>query len=68
MEATTQEERGWFGYEDAGRYCGLGRTKLTELVTTGEVLAAKVGTRVLIQRKSLDEFLARNSYAEAAQR
>lgn len=62
MEAKT--EKRWMGYRDAMDYTGLGRTLLTQLVTSGEVRAAKVGTRVLISRDALDEYLDSRSYVE----
>jgi excisionase family DNA binding protein len=40
----------------------LGRTKLWQLISTGEVEAAKVGRAVRINRQSLDEYMKRNRY------
>ena len=54
----------WFSYELASAYSSLGRTKLTELVTTGSIPAARVGRRVLISRTGLDEYLQNNKYVE----
>jgi len=59
---------GWLSYELAMAYSSLGRTKLTELVTSGAVPAARVGRRVLISRSGLDEYLRRNGYYELAQK
>lgn len=64
MEAKT--ERRWFRYAEAIEYTGLGRTTLTQLVTSGEVQAAKVGKRVLISRDSLDRYLESQSYGTVA--
>lgn len=66
MEATTVD-KGWLSYREAGEYTGLGRTLLTELVTTGKIPAARVGRRVLISREGLDQFLESRSYAESNQ-
>ena len=40
---------------------GLGRTLLSQLVNEGSVRATRVGARVLISRKGLDEHLERNA-------
>lgn len=67
QEAVTEaktEQRHWFGYPEAMEYTGLGRTLLTQLVTSGEVPAAKIGRRVLISRDGLDRYLESRSYAE----
>jgi excisionase family DNA binding protein len=55
----------WLTYSEAQRFSGLGRTKLWELISSGEVEAAKVGRAVRISRRSLDEYMRRNSYVEA---
>jgi excisionase family DNA binding protein len=56
------EEAAWISYSDAQKYAGLGRTKLWELVSAGEVEAAKIGRAVRISRPSLDEYMKRNRY------
>jgi excisionase family DNA binding protein len=63
--ATGSEESAWFSYTKAQKYAGLGRTKLWQIISTGEVEAAKVGRAVRISRRSLDEYMKRNSYVEA---
>ena len=62
---TTTGEDAWLTYSEAQRFSGLGRTKLWELICSGEVEAAKVGRAVRINRRSLDEYMRRNSYVEA---
>jgi len=62
--ATAVEEAAWISYAEAQRYSGLGRTKLWELVSTGEVEAAKVGRAVRINRESLEEYMKRHPYVE----
>jgi excisionase family DNA binding protein len=62
---TAGEEKAWIGYSQAQQFCGLGRTKLWELVSAGEVEAAKIGRSVRISRRSLDDFMRRNSYVES---
>ncbi len=58
---------GWLTYKQASAYCGLGRTTLTALVTSGVIPAAKVNKAVRISRSGLDEFMRRNAYAESTQ-
>ena len=54
----------WLSYSEARLFSGLGRTKLWELISAGDVEAAKVGRAVRICRRSLDEYMRRNRYAE----
>ena len=63
-EATTGA---WLSYKGASAYCGLGRTTLTALVTSGVVPAAKVGKAVRISKAGLDAYMRRNAYTENAQ-
>ncbi len=62
---TVVVEAAWLSYSEAQRYSGLGRTKLWELISNGEVEAAKVGKAVRISRTSLDEYMRRHSYVGA---
>jgi excisionase family DNA binding protein len=57
----------WLTYPEAQQYAGLGRTKLWELVSSGEIRAARVGRAVRISRRSLDEYMERSPYVETAQ-
>ncbi len=52
----------WVTYTEAQQHARIGRTKLTELVTSGAVPAARVGRSVRINRSGLDEYLRRNAY------
>lgn len=63
--ATVVEEAAWLSYTDAQKYAGLGRTKLWELLSSGEVEGAKVGRAVRISRHSLEEYMRRHSYVGA---
>jgi excisionase family DNA binding protein len=58
----TAVDEAWISYSNAQTYAGLGRTKLWQLVSTGEVEAAKIGRAVRISRLSLDEYMKRNRY------
>ncbi len=62
MESETVE-REWFNYKEAAEFSGLGRTTLWTLASTGQVQAAKVGKAVRFSRKSLREFMERNTYS-----
>jgi len=57
----------WFTYKQASKYCGLGRTTLTALVTSGELPAVKVGKAVRINRAGLDDYMQRHTYVEVVQ-
>ena len=62
---TAVEEAAWISYSEAQRYSGLGRTKLWEIISAGEVEAAKVGRAVRISRTSLEEYMRLHSYVGA---
>ena len=57
------EEAAWISYPGAQQFSGLGRTKLWELISSGEVKAAKIGRAVRISRRSLNEYMERSSYS-----
>lgn len=58
--------KAWLSCHEAQTYAGLGRTKLWEILNSGEVQGARIGRRVLISKSSLQEFLERNPYTETA--
>jgi len=64
-DMATKVQGAWLSYPEAQRYSGLGRTKLWELISTGEVAAAKVGRAVRISRRGLEEYMQRNAYVES---
>lgn len=43
--------------DDAVQYCGIGRTKLYELVKDGMLTPKKVGRRTIILTEQLDEYV-----------
>ena len=57
-------EQAWFSYKEARGYAGIGRTKLWELISSGQLRAAKVGRSVKISKTSLDEYLRSQDYKE----
>jgi len=59
------EEIAWLSYPEAQKYSGLGRTKLWQLISSGEVKAAKIGRAVRISRRSLHEYMEANAYSDA---
>lgn len=64
---TATEEATWFSYPEAQRFSGLGRTKLWEIISRGDVKAAKVGRAVRINRHSLDEYMQASAYPDSKQ-
>ena len=62
---TVVEEAAWLSYPEAQRFSGLGRTKLWELISAGEVKAAKVGRAVRISRRSLSAYMEANAYPDS---
>ena len=44
---------------DACRYIGVGRTKLYDLIGSGEVPVIKIGRRTLVLTDAVDGFIAR---------
>jgi excisionase family DNA binding protein len=69
MTETKTEEAplgNWLTYKQACAHCGLGRTTLTSLVTSGAVPAARVGRAVRISKSGLDEYMRRSAYTENA--
>ena len=61
-QSQSLQEAAWISYSEAQKHTGLGRTKLWELVSAGDVEAAKIGRAVRISRRSLDEYMKRNRY------
>jgi excisionase family DNA binding protein len=57
-------EREWFDYREASEFSGLSRTALWRLISTGEIKAAKIGKAVRISRRSLNEYLNEQDYAD----
>jgi len=44
--------------EEASATTGIGRTKIYELISSGQLVARKVGTRTIILRSDIEAFLA----------
>jgi excisionase family DNA binding protein len=58
------ESREWLTYTEVQHLAGLGRTKLWEFCSSGEIRADLVGRAVRIKRASLRAYLERNRYAQ----
>ena len=56
-------EREWLSVKELGVLTGLGRTKLYEVVASGELEAIKVGRTVRVSRTSFEEWTRKNRYS-----
>jgi excisionase family DNA binding protein len=56
-------ERGAYNPAEAAAWLSISRTQLYRLVKAGELRARRCGTRLLISRKALDEYLNVNDAA-----
>lgn len=54
----------WLSYPEAQKLSGLGRTKLWEIVSSGEIKAARIGRAVRISRRSLEDYMERRAGGE----
>lgn len=65
MDTTGQAHKSvealWLSYPEAQKLSGLGRTKLWEIVNSGEIKAAHVGRAVRINRRSLEDYMERQA-------
>jgi excisionase family DNA binding protein len=66
METNADVQPLFVSYRQAQELTGLSRGTLWGLVSSGNVEAAKVGTRVLIRTESLIHYLESQSYAETS--
>ena len=57
-------EREWLSVKELGVLTGLGRTKLYEVIASGELEAIKVGRAVRVSRTAFEEWARRNLYAD----
>jgi len=57
-------EREWISYRGCTELTGLSRGTIWKLIGAGHVRAAKVGTSVLINRRSLEQYLQEQNYVE----
>ncbi len=68
MTTTEQENKSvealWLSYPEAQKLTGLGKTKLWEIVSSGEIRAAHVGRAVRISRRALEDYMERQAGGE----
>ena len=57
-------EREWISYQGCTELTGLSRVTIWKLISAGHVRAAKVGKKVLINRRSLERYLQEQNYVE----
>jgi excisionase family DNA binding protein len=62
MSSTKYSE--WLSLKDVQQMLGIGRTKIYELVTTGELPAVRIGRCIRVNRTELDEWLLAQRYAD----
>jgi excisionase family DNA binding protein len=53
----------WLSYNQSRKITGLSRGTIRKIIDSGSVKAAKVGSRTLIHRQSLLEYLDSQAYA-----
>jgi len=58
-------EREWISYREATALTGISRVTIWKIIAAGEVRAAKVGKSVRINRRSLEQYLHEQDYAES---
>jgi len=54
----------WLSLKEVQRLLGIGRTKVYELVTTGELPAVRIGRCIRVNRQELDEWVRPQPYAD----
>ena len=52
----------WFSAEELRRWLGLGKTKVQELLQTGEIPSYRIGRVRRIRRADIEQFLAQNRF------
>ncbi len=57
-------EREWISYRECTDLTGLSRGTIWKIIGTGQIRAAKVGKSVLINRRSLEQYLRECNYAK----
>jgi excisionase family DNA binding protein len=65
METNEEVQPLFISYRQAQEITQLSRGTLWGLVSSGKVEAVKIGSRVLIRRESLIDYLESQSYTEA---
>jgi len=55
-------ETEWLSLKDVQQLLSIGRTKVYELVATGELPAVRIGRCIRVNRRELDEWLRAQRY------
>jgi excisionase family DNA binding protein len=58
--ATEAEGKEWYSPDELWRWLGLGRTKIYELLRSGEIPSYKIGRVRCIRRRDIEAWLERN--------
>ena len=56
------QEDDWISPDETRKLLGIGRTKYFELKNEGAITFSQHGRKVRVSRKSIEEFLKKNSY------
>lgn len=56
------EIKDWYSPDELWRWLGLGRTKIYELLRSGEIPSYKIGRVRRIRREDIEAWLERNKY------
>ena len=56
------QQREWFSAEELRRWLGLGKTKVQELLQTGEIPSYRIGRVRRIRRADVEYFLELNRF------
>ena len=56
------ENKDWYSPDELWRWLGLGRTKIYELLRSGEIPSYKIGRVRRIRRQDIEVWLERNRY------
>jgi hypothetical protein len=59
---------GCFSVKDAAAFAGMSRSRIYELIGSGQLLTFSEGTRRIVPRRALQEYLARRLEAEQAKK
>jgi excisionase family DNA binding protein len=58
-------EREWMSYREVTELTGLSRGTIWKIIASGQVRAAKIGTAVRINRRSLERYLLEQAFVES---
>lgn len=53
-------EKTWLSIEEASKYLSIGKRKVLEMVHSKEIRGSRCGNKILIDLRSIDQYLRRN--------